>query len=98
MLTPTNVPIAVRGMRERLRQLGGTLQIQSNGHGTQVIAILPIQRTPVVPPAEAVVGSGPSAEALGGTDGCLSRSETSSLQARSWLREKKGGVHIGTPQ
>ena len=32
--------VGLRGMQERLRQLGGTLQIQSNGHGTQVIATL----------------------------------------------------------
>ena len=30
------------GMRERLRQLGGTLEIQSQGNGTVVSAILPI--------------------------------------------------------
>jgi signal transduction histidine kinase len=34
--------VGLRGMRERLRQLGGTLQIKSNGHGTQVTAILPV--------------------------------------------------------
>ena len=87
--------VGLRGMRERLRQLGGTLQIQSNGHGTQVIAALPVARTPVVPPPE-VVGNGPS-EALGGTVACLSRTEPSSLQARSWLRTKKSGAQISTP-
>ena len=40
--------VGLRGMSERLRQLGGTLQIQSNGHGTQVITTLPVARTPVV--------------------------------------------------
>ncbi len=34
--------VGLRGMRERLRRLGGTLQIQSNGAGTRVIAILPV--------------------------------------------------------
>jgi signal transduction histidine kinase len=52
-----NTGVGLRGMRERLRQLGGTLQIQSNGRGTQVTAILPVARTPIVPAAE-VVGSG----------------------------------------
>src|ERR1700691_564617 len=33
-----------RGMRERLRQLGGTLQIQSDGTGTTVIATLPVSK------------------------------------------------------
>jgi len=37
-----HVGVGLRGMRERLRQLGGTLQIQSNGHGTRVTAILPV--------------------------------------------------------
>jgi signal transduction histidine kinase len=30
-------------MRERLRQLGGTLEIRSDGSGTVVIAVLPFQ-------------------------------------------------------
>ena len=32
-----------RGMRERLRQLGGTLEIRSDGAGTAVTAILPLR-------------------------------------------------------
>jgi two-component system, NarL family, sensor kinase len=35
--------VGFRGMRERLRQLGGTLDIQSDGAGTAVIATLPMQ-------------------------------------------------------
>jgi signal transduction histidine kinase len=35
--------VGFRGMRERLRQLGGSLDIQSNGAGTEVIATLPMQ-------------------------------------------------------
>src|SRR6202035_3512536 len=46
--------VGLRGMRERLRQLGGTLQIQSNGHGTQVIEILPVVRTEAVPTVQEV--------------------------------------------
>jgi len=34
--------VGIRGMRERLRQLGGTLDINSNGKGTVVVARLPI--------------------------------------------------------
>lgn len=34
--------VGFRGMRERLRQLGGNLQIQSDGTGTAVIATLPM--------------------------------------------------------
>ncbi|MGA8763516.1 MAG: MHYT domain-containing protein [Candidatus Sulfotelmatobacter sp.] len=37
--------VGIRGMRERLRQLGGTLQISSNGVGTVVVAELPVAST-----------------------------------------------------
>lgn len=37
--------VGVRGMRERLRQLGGSLEINSNGAGTVVIARLPVGET-----------------------------------------------------
>jgi signal transduction histidine kinase len=36
--------VGLRGMRERLRRFGGTLQIQSNGSGTRVTAVLPVAR------------------------------------------------------
>jgi signal transduction histidine kinase len=36
--------VGLRGMRERLRLLGGTLNIQSSGRGTRVTAILPVAR------------------------------------------------------
>jgi PAS domain S-box-containing protein len=34
--------VGIRGMRERLRQLGGTLEIKSNGRGTVVVARVPV--------------------------------------------------------
>jgi signal transduction histidine kinase len=34
--------VGVRGMRERLRQLGGALQINSNGTGTVIVARIPV--------------------------------------------------------
>jgi len=34
--------VGIRGMRERLRQLGGILEIKSNGEGTIVLAQLPV--------------------------------------------------------
>jgi signal transduction histidine kinase len=34
--------VGIRGMRERLRQLGGTLEISSNSHGTLVSVRLPV--------------------------------------------------------
>ena len=38
----TQVGVGIQGMKERMRQLGGTLQIQSDACGTRVIAMLPI--------------------------------------------------------
>ncbi|MGA8437636.1 MAG: CHASE3 domain-containing protein [Candidatus Sulfotelmatobacter sp.] len=40
--------VGIRGMRERLRQLGGTLEIKSNGRGTVVLARLPVARNSLV--------------------------------------------------
>ena len=40
--------VGIRGMRERLRQLGGTLEIDSNGVGTIVTARFPIAEKPVI--------------------------------------------------
>jgi signal transduction histidine kinase len=34
--------VGIRGMRERLRQLGGSLEINSNGQGTMMVARLPV--------------------------------------------------------
>lgn len=36
--------VGLRGMHERLRQLGGSLEIKSVGNGTTIIAMLPVQR------------------------------------------------------
>jgi signal transduction histidine kinase len=40
--------VGIRGMRERLRQLGGTLEISSNSHGTLVSVRLPVAGMPQV--------------------------------------------------
>jgi len=37
--------VGIRGMRERLRQLSGSLEIDSNGSGTVVVARLPVAKT-----------------------------------------------------
>ena len=37
------IGVGLRGMRERVRQLGGGLEIRSNGHGTVVTAIVPYE-------------------------------------------------------
>ena len=34
--------VGLTGMRERLRELGGRMEIQSSANGTRVVAILPI--------------------------------------------------------
>jgi signal transduction histidine kinase len=45
-MTSTGIPgVGIRGMRERIRQLGGTLEINSNGSGTVVVVKLPIAET-----------------------------------------------------
>ncbi len=42
-MSSTGTPgVGIRGMRERLRQLGGTLEINSNGTGTVIVVSLPI--------------------------------------------------------
>lgn len=44
-LAATGAPgVGIRGMRERLRQLGGTLEIHSDGNGTLITARLPLTR------------------------------------------------------
>ena len=34
--------VGLRGMRERVRQIGGALEIQSNGNGTAILVVLPM--------------------------------------------------------
>lgn len=53
--SPGSTGVGLRGMQERLRQFGGTLQVQSNGHGTRVTAILPAPRRAVVPASREVI-------------------------------------------
>ena len=49
--------VGFRGMRERLRPFGGTLQIRSDGHGTRVTAILPVLCRPAGPACQEVSGT-----------------------------------------
>ena len=59
-LASTGAPgVGIRGMRERLRQLGGTLEINSNGTGSVVTVHLPIPETSS--PAKALPSSSPAA-------------------------------------
>lgn len=42
------IGVGLRGMRERLTQLGGQLEISSNEHGATVSAMVPVKETPEV--------------------------------------------------
>ena len=53
--------VGIRGMRERLRQLGGTLEIHSNGSGTTVAARLPVDEMPAGDPLVTADRSSPAA-------------------------------------
>ena len=45
-MASTGIPgVGIRGMRERLRQLGGSLDIHSDGKGTLIVAQLPVAAT-----------------------------------------------------
>jgi signal transduction histidine kinase len=49
-MTAGGIPgVGIRGMRERLRQLGGTLDIHSSGKGTLIVARLPVAVSSGVP-------------------------------------------------
>jgi PAS domain S-box-containing protein len=50
--------VGLRGMHERLRQMGGQLDVQSNGAGTLILATLPIEIIPVRETATSVRGAG----------------------------------------
>src|SRR3984893_4953927 len=51
-LASTGTPgVGIRGMRERLRQLGGSLDIHSNGKGTLIVARLPVAVASATPAA-----------------------------------------------
>jgi two-component system NarL family sensor kinase len=43
----SNHGVGLSGMRERLRELGGTLEIKSSEKGTTVIAAVPVNKTMV---------------------------------------------------
>jgi len=49
--------VGLRGMRERLHQMGGQLEVQSNGSGTQVVATLPIEIISAKQPAASAQGT-----------------------------------------
>lgn len=46
-LTGRSSGVGLRGMRERIRQLGGEMQLQSSGNGTSIIVFLPLDGTKI---------------------------------------------------
>jgi signal transduction histidine kinase len=61
-LSATGSPgVGIRGMRERLRQLGGALEIDSNGTGTVVMVRLPVNAIPSQPNPVEVTDPSPAA-------------------------------------
>ena len=55
--------VGLRGMRERIRQLGGSLEINSDGVGTVVVARLPVAQAPSTADMFLVPDSSPTAAA-----------------------------------
>ena len=41
--------VGLRGMQERVKQIGGTLGIHSNGKGASILVTLPLAEEPVPP-------------------------------------------------
>jgi signal transduction histidine kinase len=61
-MTSSGAPgVGIRGMRERLRQLGGTLEIHSNGSGTVIVVKLPLAETSSSPNPVEVADISPAA-------------------------------------
>jgi len=58
--------VGIRGMRERLRQLGGDLEVNSNGHGTRVEARLPVMTASTMAGVIVPTGRGANVERLPG--------------------------------
>ena len=57
LVSSAQTGVGLRGMRERLRQLGGTLHIHSNDNGTRVTAVLPVAHTTAAPTCQEISGA-----------------------------------------
>jgi two-component system NarL family sensor kinase len=44
--------LGILGMRQRLRQFGGQLEIQTSHHGTEIIATVPLTSAPTGQPGQ----------------------------------------------
>jgi PAS domain S-box-containing protein len=54
-LAEKSTGVGLRGMRERVKQIGGTLQIESDGSGTSVFVVIPVREA-----GDADIESGPA--------------------------------------
>jgi signal transduction histidine kinase len=45
----TDLGVGLAGMRERMKELGGTLELQSGGNGTCLAAVAEVQSPPGAP-------------------------------------------------
>jgi two-component system NarL family sensor kinase len=55
--------VGLRGMRERIKQLGGRMQIQSSGNGTSIVAVLPLDEKEVARDGSEISSGSPSQKA-----------------------------------
>ena len=68
--------VGIQGMRGRLHQLGGKLEVRSNGHGTQVLATVPLHEataSDAAHPVEPEVAAKPDGEPATAFQGTASR-------------------------
>ncbi|HET9401493.1 MAG TPA: response regulator [Candidatus Acidoferrales bacterium] len=56
--------VGIPGMRERIRQLGGSLEVESDATGTRVTAILPVEMVPAETVANHANGNGTAASRI----------------------------------
>jgi len=77
--TNMGVGVGLAGMRERVREIGGRLEITSEGSGTRVEVVVPLERTeestqksgPSLPEESRLVGEVPIAPARSDIEGIL---------------------------
>src|SRR5581483_4510407 len=65
--TGTNTGVGLAGMRERIKELGGTMRIRSDPKGTVLLVSIPIKENRVAP-----VGLGPKAAERGASSAATS--------------------------
>jgi signal transduction histidine kinase len=58
---PAEAGVGLAGMRERMRELGGFLEIRSDRAGTMVAVCIPVERTAIDPEQNGESGCGMSA-------------------------------------